>query len=217
VEADLPHERPVLCAVLGGQQLTRWSRPADAHVDFFDAKGAVESILRAEGVVDSYKASEEYGLLTGHTAQVLSGKRAVGIVGQVHPDTAAAFDIAEPVFLLELWLEELAQVLPERPDYTPPSRFPEIREDLALLIDEEMPAGRALELIRAHRSGSIRLRAEVFDEYRGAGVPEGKKSLAIGVRYAAADKTLTDEDVAKVKNGLLRRLEKELGATLRGA
>ena len=98
-----------------------------------------------------------------------------------------------------------------------PSDLGDHRGHLALLVDAELPAGRVLELIRAHRSGSIRLRAEVFDEYAGSGVPAKKKSLAVGIRYAATDRTLTDHDVSKVRGGLLKRLEKELGAVLRGA
>jgi len=113
-------------------------------------------------------------------------------------------------------VEELARVLPERPAYTPPSRFPEVRQDVALLVDVGVPAGRVLEIVRSHRSGGVGLSGEVFDDYRGEGVPAGKKSLAIGLRYQSADRTLTDEDVARVQTGLLKRLEKEIGAALRG-
>jgi phenylalanyl-tRNA synthetase beta chain len=141
----------------------------------------------------------------------------VGIVGQVHPETAAAFDIDEPVFLLELWVEDVVRLLPERPEYHAPSKFPEVRQDIALIVDLPTPAGRVLEVVRAHRSAGVRIRADVFDEYRGAGVPEGKKSLALHLRFQADDRTLTDADAAKVQQGLLVRLGKEMGATLRGA
>jgi phenylalanyl-tRNA synthetase beta chain len=134
----------------------------------------------------------------------------------VHPETARAFDIDEPVFLAELWLEDMVRHLPERPEYAAPSKFPEVRQDLALVVDAATPAGRVLELVRSHRSGGVRIRADVFDEYRGAGVPEGKKSLALRLRFQAGDRTLTDSDVAKIQQGLLVRLGKELGASLRG-
>jgi phenylalanyl-tRNA synthetase beta chain len=119
--------------------------------------------------------------------------------------------------LVELAIEDLVRHLPERPAYAPPSRYPEVRHDIAVLIDSDLPAGRLLQLIRAHRSGSVSISAEVFDEYRGEGVPEGRKSLAISLRYQALDRTLTDEDVARIQQGLLTRIQKELGATLRGA
>jgi phenylalanyl-tRNA synthetase beta chain len=186
------------------------------RLDFFDAKGDLEALLRALGVPASVVPSERFGLLPGHTADVTSGKEQIGVIAQVHPETAAAFDIDEPVFLVELWLEPMVRVLPERPAYTPPSRYPEVRQDIALVVDAAVPAGRVLEIVRSHRSGGVRLAADVFDDYRGPGVPAGKKSLAINLFFRADDRTLTDKDVAKIQSSLLARLAKELGATLRG-
>ena len=147
-EADLPHERPVLCAVLGGQRLQRWLRPGPEQLDFFDAKGAVEALLDDLGVVPAFAAEEHYALLPGHTAALSVGDEAVGVVAQVHPDVAASFDIEEPVFLFELWFEPLTRAIPERPDYAPPSRYPEARRDLALLVPAATPASALLDVIR---------------------------------------------------------------------
>jgi len=216
VEADLPHERPVLCAVLGGPRESRWERSGAERLDFFDAKGAAEALLANLGIAANYVPHAEFGLLEGHAALIRAGKDPVGIVGQVHPENAAAFDLDEPVFLLELWVEDLVRHLPERPEYAPPSRFPEVRQDLALLVDSDTPAGRVLDIARSHRSGTIRISADLFDEYRGTGIPEGKKSLAVSLRFQASDKTLTDADVARIQQGLVTRLNKELGAVLRG-
>jgi phenylalanyl-tRNA synthetase beta chain len=214
VEADLPHERPVICALLGGARETRWGRPSDERIDFYDAKGAVEALFAALGVAGTFSPAEEYALLPGHTAAISVGSERVGVVAQVHPETAAAFDIAEPVFLVELWFEDLARVIPERPSYTPPPRFPAARRDIALLVDAGVPAAKILDLVRAHRSGDVRVGAAVFDDYRGAGLPEGKKSLALQLTYQA-ERTLTDEDVAKVEGALLARLGREFGAVRR--
>jgi phenylalanyl-tRNA synthetase beta chain len=216
VEADLPHERAVLCGLIGGPRANRWGRPSTEGLDFFDAKGALDVMIESLGVQASFAPTTGYGLLSGHSAVVRAGKVDVGLLAQVHPNTASQFDIDEPVFLLELWLEPLVTALPERPAYTPPSRFPEVRQDVALLVDEATPAARIVEIVRSHRSNTIRLSGEIFDEYRGPGVPEGKKSLAVSLRYQATDRTLTDDDVARVQAGLLKRLEKDLGASQRG-
>ena len=216
VEADLPHERSVLCAVIGGAREARWARSSADRLDFFDAKGAVEQSLESLGIRPSFRAATHYGLLPGHSADVVVGKEVVGVVAQMHPDTAASFDIDEAVFIAELWIEDLVRALPERPEYTPASRFPEVRQDISILVDVDLAAGRVLELVRAHRSGSITLAADVFDDYRGPGVPEGKKSLALQLRFRSLDRTLTDDDVAKMQGGLLKRLEREFGAVLRG-
>ncbi len=217
VEADLPRERPVLCAVLGGNREGRWNRAGEDALDFFDAKGCAEALLDALGVEASFEPASTYGLLEGHTATMAAGNRPIGLVGQVHPDTAATFDIGLPVFLVELWLEEIVSALPERPAYESPSRFPAVRQDVALVIDAGTPAGRVLGIARSHRAGGIRIEAEIFDQYRGPGIPDGKKSLALALSFQADDRTLTDKDVARIQRGLLRRLEGEIGATLRGA
>lgn len=214
-EADLPHERPVLCAVLGGQRLERWERPGPERLDFFDAKGAVEALLDDLGVEGAFMPEEEYALLAGHTAAISVGGEAVGVVAQVHPDVAASFDIEEPVFLVELWFEPLTRALPERPDYAPPSRYPVARRDLALLVPAATPASALLEVIRSHRARGVSISANVFDEYRGEGVPAGQKSLALALRFQAGDRTLGEKDVVRIEQGLLRRLEQDLGATLR--
>jgi phenylalanyl-tRNA synthetase beta chain len=217
VEADLPHERPVFCASLGGAREGRWPHPGADRLDFYDAKGMVEAVLDDLGIRTTFAARSEFGLLEGHTAEIRAGKEVVGLVGQVHPENAAMFDIDEPVFLVELWIEDLVRHLPERPEYEAPSKFPEVRQDLALVVDGELPAGRVLELARSHRSGGVRIKAELFDEYRGPGIPAGKKSLALHLRFQAADRTLTDADVARIQQGLITRLGKELGAMLRGS
>ena len=215
-EADLPHERPVFCGVLLGERETRWGRPSQEGLDFFDAKGTIEALLDHLDVEPSYRPASHIGQQPGHTADVITGGDVLGVVAQVHPDTAAQFDLDEPVFIIELWLEDLVRHLPERPRYAPPSRFPEVRHDIALIVDADLPSARILQLVRNHRSGPVRLFAEVFDDYRGAGIAAGKKSLALSLQYQAPDRTLTDEDVARIEKGLLTRLEKELGATLRG-
>ena len=214
-EADLPHERPVLCAVLGGQRLERWERPGPERLDFFDAKGAVEALLDDLGVEGAFTAEEHFAMLPGHSATVSVGDEAVGVVAQVHPDVSAAFDIEEPLFLIELWFEPLTRAIPERPDYAPPSRYPEARRDLALLVPADTPASSLLDVIRTHRARGVRITADVFDEYRGEGVPAGQKSLALAVRFRADDRTLSEKDVVRIEQGLLRRLEQDLGATLR--
>ena len=178
-EADLPHERPVLCAVLGGSREGRWPRTTSDHLDFFDGKGALESILRGVGVDPSAEAASHFGFLEGHTADILVGRERVGVLGQVHPDVAARFHLHEPVFIAELWPEDLVRAVPERPNYVPPSRYPDVRQDIALLLDTAVPAGKVLR--------------------------------------QSPDRTLTDEDVARIQAGLVTRLQKELGATLRGA
>jgi len=211
-EGDLPDERPVLVAAMGGNRAGRWGDPIDERLDFFDLKGALETVLEGLWTEAAFEPADEHGFLAGHTAAVLVGGERIGVLGQIHPDLAAAFDIDEPVFLLELGLRELAARLPERPPYHPPARFPPVRLDLALVVDGALPAAQLLRAVRGHRAGDVRIEADIFDEYRGPGIPEGKKSLALHLRLQAPDRTLTDAEAKRVVDGLLARLARELGA-----
>jgi phenylalanyl-tRNA synthetase beta chain len=215
VEADLPHERPVICAVLGGPRESRWARPSSEALDFFDARGVADAVLAAVRVTATATAAAPFGMLPGHAAELRVESEPIGVVGQVHPATAASLGIDRPVFLVEFWLEPLARVLPERPPYAPPSPYPVARLDLALLVGVDVAAGRVLDLVRNHRARDVRIAGDIFDDYRGRGVPEGKRSLAIQLRLQSSERTLTEDDVARVRDGLLQRLERELGATLR--
>lgn len=216
-EADLPDERPVLVAIAGGLRTNRWGDPGDERFDFFDLKGAVETVLESLWVQAEFQPREEFGLIPGHTAAVLVGDTQVGVLGQVHPDVAAAFDIDEPVFLFEVGLRELAAQLPERPPYEPLPRFPPVRLDLALVVDVNLPAATLLRAVRSHRSGAVRIDADIFDDYRGAGLPPGKKSIALHLRLHAPDRTLTDAEARAVVDGLLARLKREFDARPRGS
>lgn len=217
VESDLPHERPVLCAMLGGNREGRWPRETAGAIDFFDAKGVAEALLGRLGVGFEVRPANVFGMLEGHTAEVVCGKDVVGVIAQVHPETARSFDIDTPVFMVELWVEDLVRHVPEKPDYSPPERYPDMRVDLSLLVANDVPAGKVLGIARSHRSSGVRIEADIFDEYRGKGVPDGQKALAVSLRYWPSDRTLTEQDVARIQDGLLKRLGKECGAVLRGS
>lgn len=217
VEADLPHERAVLCAVVGGQREGRWRRAGSEPLDFFDTKGLVEAVLAAVGIAFDVRSATHFGLLDGHTAEIICGNDVVGVLGQFHPATAAAFDIDAPVFLAELWVEELVGHAPLRRAYLAPERYPDVRFDLSLLVDTAVPAGAVLNLVRAHRVNGVRIEAEIFDDYRGAGIPDGKRALAISIRLWPSSRTLNEAEAARIQDGLLRRLEREYDARLRGA
>ena len=151
------------------------------------------------------------GLQPGHRVGLYLDGELAGPAGR-----AARFEIEEPIYLIELDVDALTQVIAERGplEFTPPSRFPAAVEDLAVVVDEAVPAADVERLIARSR---LVERVELFDLYRGAPIPAGKKSLAFSIDYRAPDRTLTDGDVAKARKGVSKRLERELGATIRDA
>lgn len=211
-EEALPRESEHVVGAVTGARLDRFGNTTDEHVDFFDAKAYVERLFERLSVSASFGATEQYGLLSGRTAEIRVGDTIVGVVGQVHPKTAQAFGLGQDVYLLEVTLDELVPLVPPVAHYRPFSKYPAMVEDLAVVVDREQTAATILAEITGH---PLVANARVFDEYTGEQVPEGKKSLAVAVSYQAPDRTLTDSDVAKARERIVSRLRARCGAELR--
>jgi phenylalanyl-tRNA synthetase beta chain len=220
---DLPHEPEHAAGVVSGRRLDRWGHATEEELDFFDAKGYLEYLFAGLGVTPAFEEGEEYALVPGRTARITLGERAVGVLGQVDPRVAAGFDIDGDVFLFELVLDEVQEALSGPPfreaglqaarRYEPVPRFPPVVQDLAVVVDEAVTAAQVQSLVQA---AALVRRAQLFDVYTGEPVPPGKKSLAFSVTYQSPDHTLTDEEVARAHRGIVERLKRQLGATLRG-
>jgi len=212
-EEALPVEREVVCGVVSGRRPDRWGRPSEEWCDFFDAKAYVAGLFDALIVDAEYAAASEFGLLPGRTAELRAGGRRVGVIGEVHPDVAAAFEVEQPAYLFEVVLDELLPHVHDRRTAHDVSRFPPVEQDIALVVDEGVPAG---DLRRAIEAQALVRAARVFDVYTGEPIPAGKKSVAFALTYQADDHTLTDDEVAKAQRKLVERLRREFGAELRG-
>lgn len=212
-DAILPEEQEMLTGAVGGQRLDRWGRPSAEPVDFFDAKGYLETLFAQLHLEPHWSEAEEFGMLSGRTAVLSLGGQPVGVLGQVHPDLAAAFDIEGAAFLFDLRLDLIGSHLQAVRDYQPYSTMPAVEQDLAVVVDAATPAAAVLAVIgdRRYQVTSARL----FDEYRGDRVPAGKKSLAFALSFQSPDRTLTDEEVARLRDRLVKALTARLGATLR--
>ncbi len=151
----------------------------------------------------------------GRCARLMAGDREIGVFGELHPQVRQNYDLpASPLLAAELDLDALLSLIPERYESRPVPAYPPVLEDLALVVDESLPAERVAEVIR-QAGGKILADVRLFDLYRGEKIGAGKKSLAYSLTYQAANKTLTDKDVAGIRTRILRRLEQELDATLR--
>jgi phenylalanyl-tRNA synthetase beta chain len=213
----LPAEPRRLSAVLVGRREPATWQPFDATpLGFFDLKGVVETLLdRLEVRNLTWERGEHAGMHPGRTVQVMVGGQVAGIVGELHPQVRDAWDLpALPVALMELDLDVLLANWGEAVPMTAISGQPAVYEDLAVIVDDSLPAAQVDGLIR-QTGGKMLVDLRLFDVYRGQPVPDGKKSLAYNLAFQAADRTLTDEDVRKLRHKIVQRLERELGATLR--
>ena len=211
-EDDLPDERTFASALYGGDTLPDYRQGKARSVDLSDAKGVAESFAEALGIAITYEPGEDPALLPGHAAWLHVDGESVGVLGRVHPDVLGRFEIEDDVYLFEIDVDALAPVARRARAFAAPSRFPTLAEDLAVVVDAATSAAAVEAVLRRPRLvESVRL----FDLYTGDPVPAGKKSLAYTITYRAPDRTLTDADVAKVRAGVVRQLERELGASIR--
>jgi phenylalanyl-tRNA synthetase beta chain len=185
-------------------------------MDFFDLKGLVSALLDGLQVKNvRYSAAESPTFHPGKTAHVLIGDTFLGVMGELHPLVRENYILpGTPLLAAELDLELLLSVIPLRYDVLPVPAFPPMLEDLAVVVDESLPAERVAEMIR-QAGGQTVIDVRLFDVYRGDQIGAGLKSLAYSLTYQAQDRTLTDPEAAQIRQRIIRRLEQELGAKLR--
>jgi phenylalanyl-tRNA synthetase beta chain len=208
-------EHHALAGLITGRLAPRsWSGESPT-ADVFAAKALVEAVLGTLRVQWHVEPAQWPFLHPGRSAAVLAGDVRLGFVGEVHPLVAAAWDIEQPVAAFAIDLGKVAAAAPEATGYTDVVSYPPIRQDLAVILAADVPAGRAADVIRA-AGGGLLTSAEVFDVYTGAQAGEGRRSLAFALTFRAPDRTLTDEDVAPVREAIVGALRDELGGELRG-
>ena len=210
--------REPLCivgAITGTRDGDGWSRPNES-VDFFDAKGIVETVLDfldIGGVLWTTENPESY-FHPGKSCRVFAGRDYIGSVGELHPTVQKNFEIEKPVFCFELDFEKLVKLSRTKKTITAPSRFPDSTRDIAMLIPEELAAAKIIDCIRTEKSKEIE-HVQIFDVYRGKGVPEGHKSIAVRIRYRSFERTLAEEEIAALHTKIIANLIDKLQVTVR--
>ncbi|RUM90742.1 MAG: phenylalanine--tRNA ligase subunit beta [Thermovibrio sp.] len=209
---ELPEEVLKLGVLISGEVLELWKR---RRVDFYDIKGIVESLGEYLKLRLEFKGTEKFHFLhPGQSAEVLVDGKPAGFLGKLHPDVNEAFDVDEEIFVAEVNLEELLKLSKEiRTTFKPIPKFPPVKRDLSLIVDRDVPVSEIKQVIE--ESGKYLERLELFDVYEGKGIPEGKKSVAFSLTFRAPDRTLSDEEINRIVDGIIKELSK-IGATLRG-
>ena len=203
-KADGLVQEPMLAGVLVGSALPMLWSNTKTNVDFYDLKGNIEHLLSVARVATlRFVSAQRDGFHPGQCAEIYEGDTCLGVLGAIHPSTLAAFDVDGPVFAFELSQQLLA--LGSLPGFTPLSRFPQMQRDLALLVPLAVNADAVISSIRQHAGADLQ-RVDLFDVYRGAGLPEGYYSLAITVIWQHAERTLLDAEVQSSVDNVLTAL-----------
>ncbi len=219
----LPDEpRHVALLVAGPQRADDWRGGEARHMDFYDAKGVVEAILGALGIDTLHFAPGRHASLhPGRTAVVSAvdadgTPRALGHVGELHPVVRRRWDLPErSIAVADLDLEAIDALAGAIRPIAAFSPYPPVERDLAVLVDEAIPAADVEAAVRA-AGGKLLVGVRLFDVYRGPQVGEGRKSLALRLRFQSMDKTLEGASVDRVREQIVRALGKAVGGEVRG-
>jgi phenylalanyl-tRNA synthetase beta chain len=216
-DGALPDEQSRLgIAITGPRQLPAWQGSNDDIYNFFDLKGIVHSMLEGLHLDDIRYENHQYPIFhPGKCAAVKVSGKMVGVMGELHPIAHSQYAFSShPILGAFFYLDTLFETVPARHEVRLVSSYPPVLEDIALVVDEEIPAGQVAFLIN-QTGGKTLTEVRLFDVYRGEQLGTGKKSLAYSLTYQAEDRTLTDDEVAKLRRKIVKRLERELGAKLR--
>ncbi|AVO56103.1 phenylalanine--tRNA ligase subunit beta [Ectopseudomonas mendocina] len=207
-------QEAMLAGVITGSRLPEGWANSRENVDFYDLKADVEALLGYAGAADafSFVPGEHPALHPGQTARIEREGRLVGFIGALHPELIKTLGLDQPVFLFELVLAEVAAG--RMPAFSELSRFPEVRRDLALLVDREQTAEVVLAAIR-ETAGEWLTDLKLFDVYHGKGIDPLRKSLAVGLTWQHPSRTLNDDEVSTTTQNILTCLEQRFNATLR--
>jgi phenylalanyl-tRNA synthetase beta chain len=213
--SDLPLEPRRLSIALSGRRYAQaWDTKLGVKLDFYDLKGLIEALMLALHLDVSYVPAEHPAFHPGKCASVLMGKTALGVFGELHPLVQENYDFSAPVVAADFDLEAVLEAMQTAFDLKAVGEFPPVLEDIAVIVDEVLPADRVEALIR-QTGGKLLASVRLFDVFRSEQVGAGKKSLAYALAYQSADSTLTDKDASQIRHRIIQRLERELGAKLR--
>jgi len=208
-------QEPMLAGLIsGGRSAEGWTDTSCA-VDFYDVKGDVSAILalsQPEAEVH-WSTGTHPALHPGQTSEIINNKGlTIGYIGKLHPNLDLELDLGQSVYLFELNLSQVTGAAVPR--YTPISRFPAVRRDMAVVVDDEVPA-EALKALVWEIAGGDLSELMFFDVYRGKGIENHRKSVGMGLTFQNSSRTLTDQEISATVESVVKALENKFGASLR--
>ncbi|SHK12837.1 phenylalanine--tRNA ligase subunit beta [Paramaledivibacter caminithermalis] len=210
----IPHNIPVNSLPIEKKMLTLGMY--GDKVDFFSLKGAVCEFLNRLGIKDlGFEPEKNHpSFHPGRCASIVYGNHILGTLGEIYPDVLENYGFDSRVYIADIDFNILLQITRLDRIYKPLPKYPAIFRDMAIIVDEEI-YNKEIEAIILENGGSILESCTLFDIYRGQQISKGQKSMAYALTFRAQDRTLTDEEVNKVFDNILKQLRDKLNAELR--
>ena len=214
---DLPSEPEIVAGLWTGSRYAASWHDQAADCDFYDIKGVVEGLLNSlqiDEIQFTRLPENECGYTKdGHTAQILSNGTRLGLVGAIHPEVLANYDLKQPAFLFELHFDHLVPLIKETTQSKPIPKFPAIFRDITIIVNNDIETQKIV--AEGHNRAEALVESfSLLDVFEGKPIAEGKKSVSLRVTYRSASKTLQDEDVTPIHQSIADRLVKAFKASL---
>ncbi len=214
-ENDLPEEKELFSLVLTGNEVLENKAMAIRELDFYDAKGALESAVDAiNSVLLDFVAKDVKHLQKGQSAEIISQGKAVGTIGRINDEIAFVYKFKQPVFVAEVDLQTLLEAEEQAVLYKPLPVFPSIVRDVSLLAKRDVSFADIKQAIEAENFELLR-KVEFVDVYEGKGIADNERSITLRLAYRSDERTLLEEEVEKIHASILQNLESNLGAIQR--
>ncbi len=216
-DAELPREELKVAGLASGARFpVIWNMPHDEEIDFFDMKGALETLLEGLDVSEvQFKPSEVPFLHPGKSADLVLDGRNIGYVGELTPAKGREHGFASKIYIFEILLEPLFVQMRKERLFASLPRYPYIERDLSFIVEEKV-SGDVIKGLISRLGHDIIASVVLFDLYRGESIPKGYQSMAFRIRYQSEDRTLTDEEVQEVQSRIADALRNEVSAAMRG-
>lgn len=212
---DLPDEPRRIGVLMTGALPEQWWGDKPRTATFYELKGVIEQLLQRLGVAARFEPSREPYLHPGRQAALMVNGRALGVLGEVHPEAAARYDLdGRRVYVAELDADALSQAASGEVRFSSLPRYPAVQRDMALLVPKSLAAAQVVEAIRA-AGGDLVESVVLFDVYEGPQVDAGHRSLAYSIRLRHRERTLTDDEANQVMDAIEKALWEKLGVRRR--
>ena len=208
---DILQERAVAGIACGSRYEENWASDRNV-IDFYDVKGDVESILALNSADFEVVPSTHPALQLGQAAEIRRERELVGYLGLLDPRVQKALDIRNPVYLFELMVGPITNKVVAK--VGPLSKFPEVRRDIAIIVDQSISAARVMKCVYSSTNDSL-INLKLFDVYQGKGIDPNRKSIALGLTFRHRSRTLTDDEISQTITNIVSSLKSELKASLR--
>lgn len=208
-----PLEALRIAGVLAGQLVTHPWQQASVKVDFYVAKGIVESLFNYLDIQVTFEQAEIDQMHPGRTAAIKIGEEWVGYVGQVHPFDQKQLDLKE-TYVFDVNFEKVLELYDRVPQFNEVPKYPSISRDIAFIVDSDVNAGDIQDLIKKQGAPLVKS-VDIFDVYEGENLETGKKSIAYHLRYQDPERTLTDDEVEASYEGIIAKVNEQFGAYVR--